>query len=428
MSGPQAVIDIGFSSPTVGNVFTVGDAAKGKVNLYPISGDIWVQIDTTTVVRNWRTRYGATRGDEPTLRYDASTAVIELNDGDRRFDPENLAGPYVTAGVSNVEPMRRVRIRLVWNNVAYPVFYGLADDFVAQYIGNDHTVTTLTATDAQKVFGSINRQPVAPVGAGSTTGARVTLILDGIGWPAGDRVIATGDSTVQETDLGGNVLGELQLVQDTELGELYVNRTGKAVFRNRQAMISQPRSNTSQATFGDGGLAATGEIPYADVATSTGADSMANRVSITRAGGTVQTVENSVSVSRYLAKTFERTDLIMETDAEALNYADYVLYQYGVPRKRFTRIEFNTARLGEEDTVWPALLGRELGDRVTIIRRPAGGGAPIERDCFIRGIEMESSEGDELKVAFILQSADRYSFFVINDPILGVVGSNAIAY
>lgn len=427
MSAPQAVIDIGFSSPTVGDFFTIGDPVRGEVNLYEIAGDVWESIDAALYVRSWRVRYGAARGDEPTLRYDASTATIELNDGDRRFDPENLSGPYVSAGVSQVEPMRRVRIRLVWDGTSYPIFYGLADDFDPQYIGNDHTITVLTATDAQKVFGAYNRGAVAAVGASENTGARVTRILDGIAWPAADRLISTGDTTVQATTLDGNALGELQVVQDTELGEFYVDRTGRAVFRNRQAMLTEARSNTPQAVFGDGGIAA-GEIPYRDAKRSTGAASMANRVNITRVGGTEQTVEDSSSISRYLVKTYDRTDLIMETDAAALSYADAVLYQYGVPRRRFTRIEFNTARPGEDATVWPALLSRELGDRVTVIRRPAGGGDPIEQDCFIRGIELESSQASELKISFILQSADRYSFFVINDPALGRVGFNAIAY
>lgn len=426
MSAPTYVLDVGFSSPTVGNFFTVGDPVRGEVNLYPIAGDIWVDI--STYVRSWKVRYGAARGDEPTLRYDASFATIELNDGDRRFDPENLAGPYVSAGVSNVEPMRRVRIRLVYNSISYPVFYGLSDDFAPNYIGNDHTVTTLTATDAQKVFGGINRGAVAPVGASEDTGARITRILDGADWPAADRLISTGDTTVQATDLDGNVLGELQLVQDTELGEFYLDRTGRAVFRNRQAMLTEARSHTPQAVFGDGGLEATGEIPYADVKPSTGAEAMANRVNITRVGGALQSVEDSVSVSRFLVKTYDRTDLIMETDTVALGYANAVLYQYGVPRRRFTRIEFNPARPHEADTVWPVLLGRELADRVTVIRRPAGGGDPIERDCFIRGMELEHADDENLKVSFVLQSADRYSFFVINDPILGRVGYNAIAY
>jgi hypothetical protein len=426
MSAPTYTVDIGFSGPTVGDVFTIGDAVRGEVDLYPIAGDIWV--DVTPYVRSWRVRYGATRGDEPILRYEAATAVIELNDGDRRFDSENLAGPYVAAGVSQVEPMRRVRIRLVWDGTSYPVFSGFSDDFRPQYIGNDHTVTTLTATDAMKVFGANDRGASVATGAGEDAGARITRILDALAWPAADRLISVGDTTVQATTLEGNALAELQLTQDTEAGEFYINRSGQAVFRNRQAMVSETRSNTAQAVFGDGGLLATGEIPYADVAPSTGAESMANRITITRVGGAPQEVEDSVSVSRFLVKTFPRTDLIMETDAAALSYANMLLYQFGTPQRRFTRIDFKMVRPHEAATAWPQLLGRELADRVTVFRRPAGGGDPIERDCFIRGVEMEHTQKDELKIGFILQSAGRYSFFVINDPVLGVVGSNAIAF
>jgi hypothetical protein len=77
--------------------------------------------------------------------------------------------------------------------------------------------------------------------------------------------------------------------------------------------------------------------------------------------------------------------------------------------------------------LWPQVLGRQFGDRITVKRRPKGGGDPIVKDCFVRGYE-HASDGAAWTSAFVLQSAERYSFFVIGDPILGAVGSNAIAY
>jgi hypothetical protein len=62
-----------------------------------------------------------------------------------------------------------------------------------------------------------------------------------------------------------------------------------------------------------------------------------------------------------------------------------------------------------------------------VIRRPAGGGAAIQHDCFVRGVEHQS-DGAAWTTAFVLQDADRFAFLVAGDPILGRVGMNAVAY
>jgi hypothetical protein len=427
MTVPQVIVDIGFVSPTVSDtVFVVGDPLRGKLGGTGLLGtsDIWT--DVTAYVRSWSVRRGASRGDDPTLRYEPGTATVEFNDGDRRFDPENLSGPYVLGGVTQVEPMRRVRIRAIWNGITYPIFVGYADDWQPSYQGNSWTYTTLTATDAEKVFAANDRSGGGAVGAGEDAGARVTRILDGVGWSAADRNIDVGDTLLQSTTLAGNTLTELLLVQDTELGEFYIDASGRATFRNRRAMLTEARSSTSQAEFGDGGYVATGEIPYADAQPSTGDEGMANTVLASAAGGTQQIAQDSTSVSRYLIKTHTRDDLLLQTDAEALNWANAIKYQYAYPARRFATLEFNTPALDVDDVHWPQVLGREFGDRITVNRRPAGGGT-ITRDCFIRGVTHES-DGAYWRTSWILQSAARYSFFVVGDPVLGVLGSNALAY
>lgn len=448
---PDVRIYVGFNGPTVGAVFTVGDPTLGQVGVVPIgAGDTWA--DVSPWVRTWSIKRGAATGNAPTLRYDAGTCTVVLNDGDRRFDPENLNGPYVSAGRSQVEPMRRVKIVAVWNGVTYPLFYGLSDDFTPDYDGSFWTTTTLTATDATKLFAGSDRSPGLTVGAGEDSGARISRILDVYGWPAADRIISTGNSYLQSTDLSGNMLAEMLLVQDTEQGELYINTTGKVRFRNRKAMLIAARSTTSQATFGDdpAGYAVSGELPYADVKMATADESLINSINVSRAGGTEQHVEDSTSVLRYLAKSHTRDDLLMQIDDDALSWGEAILYQFGTPGRRFSRIEFNRPRPDVWDVVWPQLLGREFGDRITVRTRPAGwvagagmypspttypssttfpgaGGQPVEKACFIRGVEM-SSDGASWQTAFVLQDAERYSFFTIGDPLLGRVGYNAISY
>lgn len=424
---PEIRVEIGLTGPTIDPlVWRIGDPVHGKIGTAQIGADdIW--SDITASVRSWSFRRGASRADGLNLRYEAGTLTVELNNGDRAFDPTNLLGPYASGGITLLTPMVRVRLTAVWAGVAYTLITAYADSWVPDYNTPTWSITTLTATDAFKVFATEDRAAVAPVGASEDSGARIGRILDSADWNADDRDIAAGDSTLQATTLDGNVLSELLLTQDSELGELYVSKLGDVTFRNRLALLTDTRSNTSQATFGDAGIGA-GEIPYAAGPVDYDDQTLANRLSITRVGGTEQVAEDAASQAKYLRKTYQRADLIMETDGEALNYAGQLLSQAKEPELRFRQVDFNVARAGTGDLVWPALLARELGDRVTVIRRPPGGGDPNERDVFIRGIAM-SSDGSDWKVSFNpLQAASRAQFWTIGHPVLGRIGFNAIAF
>lgn len=568
---PEIRVEVGFTGPYVGDVFTIGDPVNGRVGSVPI-GDDNTWVDISAWVRSWSVRRGAGQGNTPTRRYDPGTATIVLNDGDRRFDPDNLDGPYVSAGRSMIEPMRRVRITAIWAGVAYPIFQGFADDWTPDYQSNFWTYTTLTATDATKVWAATRRTAVAPVGANETSGSRINRVLNSIDWPVADRVIDAGSTTMQATDLAGSGLSELQLVQDTELGELFVDARGRAVFQGRESVLFRTESAYSQATFGDAGwmpptdyeysagvshftavgctigqstavaypnphsllltvtgsptqayarpvypspveegreytatmwvyrpvagnvvaaidwgdasgnylggeyvtvavpaatwtqltvtgtpvpgttgawagptlpssptagtelylnamqfATATQELPYADLTMSSLDDNLANRITIGREGGTPQVAEDTASIADYLVKDYERTDLLMQTDANALDYANALLYRHKDPVRHPSRIEFIRPARDVEDVVWPQVLGRLFGDRITVIRRPAGGGSPINRDVFVRGVEHQS-DGEQWTTGFVLQPADRYSYFTIGHPDRGRVGAYPIAF
>jgi hypothetical protein len=447
---PTIRIEAGLSGPTVAaDIWHIGDPVRGRIGVAKIGPDnVWVDI--TYAVRSWSFRRGMNRGNGNELRYEAGTLTVELNNGDRAFDPTNLTGPYAPGGtstdtytdtytdlygtiggggggVTTLLPMVRVRVVAEWDGVVYPLWAGLADNWVPDYSQPTWSTTTLTATDAFKVFTGRDRTAVAPVGANENSGARISRVLDSIGWPTDDRSIQAGNSLVQGTTLEGNGLTELQLTQDSEQGEFYIDATGIPTFRNRHAILLEARSNTAQADFGDGGLVAAGEIPYASTAVENDDVTLANRIRATNVGGVEQVAEDAASEARYLVKEYARTDLLLTSDAEALAWAQWKLGQLKDPELRFSQVAFNVPRARESATVWPVLLGRELGDRVTVTRRPPGGGDPNVRDCWVRGIEM-TSDGADFKTTFALQTTTRTNFWTIGHPTLGRVGVNAIAF
>lgn len=294
------------------------------------------------------------------------------------------------------------------NSKRYPLWQGFVDYWnVAWDEGNgpNWSEVDIEATDAFKVFENVDRLPSTPQGGGEDTGSRVNRILDTVFWPNDLRVIEIGDSTLQETTLEGTVLNELQHAIDSELGEGYIDGSGRFVFRNRNAVLTEERSTVPQAVFGDNYLNPQ-ELPWESLGVNTDDAQLVNKVSVGRAGGVVQVVEDADSQARYLVRTHNREDLLLETDGEALAYANWILEYGRKPELRFDSMKINC--LKDPWRLFPQVLERQLGDMIQIIRRPPGGGAPIIRNVIIRGIHHEIGQVHWV-TTWQFQDADKYA-------------------
>lgn len=421
----QVAFALGASTTTL---LTLDDPTRGLLDTGTLGDDnsgttpIWTDI--SAYVLSFTTVRGSSRISGPLIAYDTGTCTMELINDDGRFDPSNLSGPYVdVSGSTQVTPMRAVRILATWNGTVYEVWRGFADQWTPSWEGLGSTCA-LTASDAFKVFSGISRTAGAAVGAGEASGARVTRVLDGLGWPAADRVIAAGDTTLQATTLDGDPLSEMRLTSDSEIGELYMDGGGRVVFRNRNALLQDARSASSQGTYGN-----TSGLAYENVTTSTDDVTFYNQVKATKAGGgTEQLAEDSASEALYFTKTFRPTsDPILQNDSDVLSYCQWLLHVASAPENRFDTLLIRGWQ--DPNNLYPQVLGRELGDRITVTRVGAYG--TRTEDVFIRGISQEYTlEGQELRTTWALQSAARYgSFLVLDDPTLGKLDSgNALAY
>lgn len=402
-----------------GGYWYLDNIAVADSRIGPVQGT-WTVV-TSASKRGITARRGSDRVISPVIRYNAGTAVCYVNNTDRRFDSTVLDGPYATGVRSKVTAMKPLRIRATWNAITYDVFRGFVDVWDVDHIADVYSEATVTATDAFKVLRNRKRGAVAPVGAGELAGARINRILDSANWPAADRVIATGNSTLQETTLEGEALAELQAVAESEIGELYVDASGRVVFRNRQAVILDSRSNTVQATFGTAGVKTPARAKLVtDDAT------FYNEIRATRTGGVEQVAGDTASQAEFLVKTFEASNLLLQDDTATAGYASWILYVSKEPEVRFDSIEIHAH--ADPTTLFPIVLAREIGDRIRIIRQPSGGGAPIQRDVFIRGIS-HATTGATWVTTWNLQSATKYgSFLVLDNANLGKLNQNALGF
>lgn len=235
--------------------------------------------------------------------------------------------------------------------------------------------------------------------ASDTSGERVDKVLDAIGWPAADRDVDTGQSVLQATGLGGMALPYLQAVARSEAGAFFVTTEGEVRFRERHALLAAPYT-VSQATFGDDGA----ELGYVDLKPDYSVDRVRNVIRRGRTGGSVQEARDATSIAEFLVREDSQTDLMFASDEEATDAAGWTLARRKDPALRFDALEVEP--YGDETNLFPQLLGRSIGDRITVRRRPGAGGAMIEREVHIEGIQHRLGPGLHWRTRWSLSPAD----------------------
>lgn len=423
---PDLTIDpeVAFSSGA-GDVgyLVFDDATRGKFDTAKFAvGDFFVDVGDW--LRGASVKRGVSRFDGIYGRAEAGTMQVTLANEDRRFDPTNLAGPYVAAGASQVKAGRAIRLRATWAGTTYDLFRGFVDEPRLNYKNRGQATATLVATDGTAVVAAYDQNAGGIVGTGEDTGARINRILDNAGWPTEERNIAVGKTTVQGTDLSANAWSEITQTSDTEIGEVYFDVDGKVTFRNRDALLVDTRSATSQATFGDAddGI----ELGFTEVELAADLNQTKNIIRASRVGGVQQIVEDAASIAEYRRRTWQRSDLLHQTDTEVADYVAYVLSLLKSNELRIVSITVDP--LADPADLFPQVLGRKLGDRVTVKFTPPGGGARISREVFIRGIEHAIGR-DTWQTTFAFQDAtNKFQFLVFDNATLGRFDSNAFAF
>ena len=385
---PLITVEAGFlpvAPGLSGTAFLLDDPASGKLDTGTLGpATAWTTLGGympggEPVIQSVATARASTRQQGLLITYQSGTCSIALSNSDARFSPENLAGPYVVSGVTQVRPMIPVRVRVTWGSTTYGLFSGYVRSWVPPTAQNgpDYDYTVAEAADAMCVLEGVTIPAAgSPQGAGELSGARAARILAAAGWYNVAQALSSigaGRSALQGTTFGATALSLLQLTADSEIGELYVDGSGRVTFRDRYAPLLDARSNTVQAVFGDSpgtSQPAGTELAYEDITRPDDDTTMANDIQATREGGTLQHVTDAASVARFLfPRSYARSDLILQADLDALNWAQYVLAISKDDESRFDSLTIHAD--ADPDNLFPQVLGRDIGDRIQVWRRPA---------------------------------------------------------
>jgi len=336
-------------------------------------------------------------------RTNAGQVSVSLRNQDRFFDPRNFQSPLQSA----ILPRRPVRVKID----GIPVFQGFVDDWDFTYSPGGDSVASFSGSDGFGIFArNLNAGGSA---VEELTGARLNRVLDQltVNWPAGERDIEDGNSTLAAGDLTGNALSYISdVVEGSEQGLVFMTKNGRVGFRER---LIEPALSAVQFTDDGPG------IPYEDVRISYGTDLLVNEAVVTYPGGTATA---SAATSQVIYGITERTlDTELSSGAQAQAIADYLVLRYSEPEYRVESVTVNLRALSSEQVA--EVLSLELGDQADIIFTPNRVGDAIALRNRVIGISHDVGILEH-RVTFNFEDLP-FTFFILDDAVFGRLDDDA---
>jgi hypothetical protein len=374
-----------------------------------------VIVDVSNQVNRIETNRGRTALSD---QFQTGALTLRIVDQNGDFNPQNVTGPY--AGL--LTPMKKVQITATFNNVTYPIFSGFITSYVTTYpdeSGEDLAMTTIQAVDAFRLAQLAQISTVTGAIAGDLSGTRINEILDEISWPTSQRDIDAGLTTMQ-ADPGTNrtALAALQTVATSEYGALYVDANNSFIFQDRAVTVGS--IGGTPTVFADNGTG----IDYFDASWILNDTLIFNKATITRTGGSAQVALNQASIDKYFLHSYFQDNLLMQTDAVALDYA-----QAYVASRAETTIRCDAIVLDlytpNYDTGVVAALDLDFFDPITIITTQPGGSL-LEKTLQIFGVRMNITPNSWKTTFTTLEPV--IDGFIIGNVDYGVLGQNVLSY
>jgi len=406
-------VSFDFSSgATFGYPFTIGDAKYGVLGTGTLASSTVPEpiVDLTPNVRNITIERGRNLQSD---QYIAGTAVVRVLDPDSYFNPQNTSSPYY----GYLVPLRKLRIAATTATTQKFLFSGYTTEYRYTYPqGQEIGYVDIYVADAFRLFNLAQVQTVADSGAGQSTGTRIGKILDQISFPASMRTIATGQSScITDPATLRTSLSALKNVEFSEQGAFFINGSGTAVFKDRNSVVSSIAATPIEFNQSGG-------IPYKNLVFAFDDKLIINQASMQRYGGTAQFSQNAASVTRYFPHQYSAQDLVIDTDANALNIAA----TYVATRAETTiRIDEMTVDLLDTAVPTDTMIGLDYFDNVKITNIQPDG-STIVKTLQVQGLNWEISPNSmTVKVTTLEPITDG---FVIGSTERGIIGVSAMTY
>jgi hypothetical protein len=373
-----------------------------------------VIVDVSDQVNLVQTR----RGRNPLSdEFQTGQLTLRIVDQNGDFNPENPAGPYFEL----LTPMKKVQISATYSGVTYPIFSG----FITSYVNTqpkdatEVAYTTITAVDAQRLAQNAQISTVTGATAGDLSGTRVNEILDQISWPATMRDVDAGLTTMQ-ADPGTNrtSLSALQTVALSEYGAIYVDASGSFVFQDRS--VTAGSIGATPTLFADDGTG----IQYANAVWKLDDTLIFNKSTVTRSGGTAQVATNQASIDKYFLHSYFLDNLLMQTDAVALDYAQAYTASRAETSIRCDAVELDLYTDNYNAGIIAAL-DLDFFDPITVITTQPGG-STLNKTLQIFGVAFNITPNSWKTTFTTLEPV--IDALILDNNIYGTLDYNVLSY
>jgi len=373
-----------------------------------------VIVDVSNVVDSIQTKRGRNAQAD---RFQTGTLTLRIVDQNGDFNPQNPSSPYFGL----LDPMRKVAISATYSNVTYPIFSGFITSYSTTTPKNalDVVYTTITAVDAFRLAQNAQISTVTGASAGDLSGTRINQILDQIAWPASMRDVDAGLTTLQaDPGTARTSLAAMETVTISEYGALYVDASGSFVFQDRN--VTTASIGGTPTVFNDNGT----NIGYFDAVWRLDDTLIYNEASITRTGGTPQVATDAASIAKYFAHSYNQQNLLMQTDAVALDYA-----QAYVASRKETSIRCDAITLDLYTDNYNAgiiaALDLDFFDPITITTNQPGS-STLTKTLQVFGVAMAITPNSWKTTLTTLEPI--IDGFILDSSLYGVLDTGVLAY
>jgi len=406
-------VSFDFSSgATFGYPFTIGDAKYGVLGTGTLAASTVPTpiIDLTPIVRSITIDNGRNIQSDT---YQAGTAVIRVYDSDGSWNPQNTSSIYYPFLV----PLRKIRVAATTATAQEFLFSGYTTEYRYYYDQAENVgYVDIYAADAFRLLNLAQVTTVTDSGAGQATGTRIGKILNEVDFPSNMRTISTGQSLCQ-ADPGTlrTALSAVQNAEFSEQGAFYFDGSGTAIFKSRaevQSSISGTPIDFNQ----------TGDIPYKNLVFAFDDKLIINTASIQRIGGTAQVYQNADSITKYFPHQYSAQDLVIDTDANALNIAATFVATHA---ETTIRIDAMTVDLLDPAVPTDTMIGLDYFTNVRISNIQPDG-STIVKTLQVQGLRWEiSPNAMQCTVTTLEPIVDG---FIIGSAERGIIGVSAMTY
>jgi hypothetical protein len=410
-----ATIKVSFdfsSGPVFGLPFTLGDPENGilGVNVLAEEASFVVDLtDQTTLIKISRGR------DLVQDQFNSGIVTVRIIDPDGSFNPQNVSSPYF----GKLQPLRKLRISAIYDNQIRYLFSGYTTEYRYFFPKSEEIgYVDIHAVDAFTLFNKSAVTTIAGQSSGDSSGERINLILDQIGFPTSQRNIDVGDTDLQ-SDPGTlrSVLQALKDVEFTEFGAVYISGGGDVIFRERSDALETIAGTATVFDQSSG-------INYSQIRFSFDDKLIFNVANFKRIGGSMITEFDQDSIDTYFPHTITREGLLHQSDDEVASLARAYIASRKATDIRIDAIVLDLIQPNYDAGI-DAALTLDFFDPVDISNTQPGGSV-INKRLQIFGVQHDITPnswfttfttGEPLIDGFILTSA-----------VSGILGKSVLAY